>query len=165
MQIRAATPEDREAVDTLLARAYPRLLAPDYASAVLEQALPVITKARPELLGCGTYFLIEEQGALVGAGGYATRADAAALIQGERDVADVRHVVTDDRNTRRGIGTALMQHILAEARADAIKQLMCWSTLTAVPFYTAMGFEVLGSKAVTLSGGAAFPSVEMQQML
>ena len=53
--VRPACRSDISAVDALLARAYPRLLAKDYAADVLQRALPVIGCAQPDLVASGTY--------------------------------------------------------------------------------------------------------------
>ena len=58
--LRVATPADLAAVDALLARSYPRLLAADYPPSVLVTALPLISRARPELLASGTYYVVED---------------------------------------------------------------------------------------------------------
>nr|WP_239029982.1 GNAT family N-acetyltransferase [Nereida sp. MMG025] len=165
MDVRVAQADDIARVDALLARAYPRLLKADYAPSVMVTALPIISRARPELVSCGTFYVVEKGDQLFGAGGWTRRGDPAGFAGGDATVGDIRHVVTDDRHVRRGVGRALMGHILAQARAGGVRRMMCWSTLTAVPFYTAMGFDVLGPKDVTLKGGVVFPSVEMQQML
>ena len=52
--IRATSAGDLPAIDTLLAASYPVLLKPDYAPSTLVTCLPLITRARPELLRCGT---------------------------------------------------------------------------------------------------------------
>ena len=53
LTLRHATPSDLAAVDALLARSYPRLLAADYSASVLVTAVPIIARARPELLASG----------------------------------------------------------------------------------------------------------------
>ena len=65
-RVRPACRSDILTVDALLARAYPRLLAKDYATDVLQRALPVIGCAQPDLVASGTYYLVEEQGQLLG---------------------------------------------------------------------------------------------------
>lgn len=155
LTVRATTDRDLAAVDALLARAYPRLLKPDYPPSVLVTALPIISRARPELLSCGTYYLAETNaGAVIGAGGWT----ADARIEG---LAHVRHVVTDDRAVRRGVGRAVIGHTLEQARAAGIVRLECWSTRTAERFYQAMGFETLGPMEVPLARGIGFPAVCM----
>lgn len=80
-------------------------------------------------------------------------------------MAHVRHVVTDHRRTRRGIGRALMRRILADAAADGVTAFECLSTRTAVSFYAACGFAELGPVMVALGPGIEFPAVRMARRL
>lgn len=163
MRIRPTMARDIAAVDALLAASYPVLLKHDYAPSVLVTALPIINRAQPKLVACGTYYGVYDSEVLVGAGGW-TRArpgpDAMAKA-GQPEVGHIRHVVTDHCRTREGIGRQLMQHIIAQARAAGIRYLACQSTLTAAPFYRAMGFEGEQVISVPLAGGIAFPAVSM----
>lgn len=170
LAIRPATSADMSAVDALLARAYPRLLAADYPPSVLVTALPIISRARPELLAGGRYFLaVAEDGSVLGAGGYSlhTPADPHRAGPGRSPggVGHVRHVVTDDRHIRRGIGRAILNRILVEALRERVTLLECLATRTAVPFYLAMGFQTLGPVEVSLRPGIIFPVVRMQKAL
>lgn len=158
MLIRPSTRADLAAVDALLARTYPKLLKADYPPSVLVTALPIISRARPELLVCGTYYVVEEDGAIVGAGGWTRDRKRAG-------VGHIRHVVTDDRALRRGVGRALMQHCFDVARGARVKRMECWATRTAEPFYAAVGFRSLGPMDVTLAGGIVFPSIRMMRDL
>ena len=161
--LRTATKQDVAAVDALLARAYPRLLKPDYAPSMLVMALPKISRAQPALVTSGTYFLVEEDGALLGAGGWTPGAPGQGATT--RGVGHIRHVVTDDRATRRGVGRALMAHIAADAKAQGLRCLNCLSTLTAEPFYAAVGFKHLTPITVPLGAGIDFPAIEMERTL
>ncbi|WP_299144510.1 GNAT family N-acetyltransferase [uncultured Tateyamaria sp.] len=158
MIIRPTTDADRGAVDALLARTYPSLLKADYAPEILDHALPIISRARPELLTCGTYYVVEEDGIVLGAGGWTPDTKTPEL-------GHIRHVVTDMRALRRGVGRRLIGHALDVARGAGISRMECWATRTAVPFYTAMGFEDIGPIDVPLAGGVIFPSVRMTQAL
>lgn len=154
MQIRPSTMADLAAVDALLARTYPKLLKADYPPSVLVTALPIISRAQPALLGCGTYYVVEENDVILGAGGWTRDRKDSAL-------GHIRHVVTDDRALRRGIGRALMCRCFEDARAAGIARLECWATRTAESFYHALGFETLGPMDVSLQGGISFPSIRM----
>lgn len=157
---RVSEPGDLAEVDALLARSYPRLLKHDYPPSVLVTALPRIARAQPALLGCGTYFLAQtSEGVIVGAGGW-TRDRTAPQILGH-----VRHVVSDDRFPRQGIGAAILDKILVTARAAGISQLECWSTRTAEQFYHAQGFETQGPIDVPLQPGIVFPSIRMMRTI
>ncbi len=155
--VRPSTRADMTALDALFARTYPRLLKADYAPSVLVTALPIISRAQPGLVTCGTYFVVVDTDVgIIGAGGW-TRAASG--------VGNIRHVVTDDRQTRRGVGRALMEHVFATARAAGVMRLDCMSTLTAVPFYQAVGFVVRGPITVPLGPGIDFPAIAMQRDL
>ena len=157
MFIRPTTKADLAAVDMLLARSYPKLLKAGYPPSVLVTVLPIIARAQPKLLTCGTYFVVEDADRLVlGAGGWTPDRKDPRL-------GHIRHVATDDRALRRGVGRALMAHCFDTARAAGIQRMECWATLTAEPFYKAVGFETVGPMDVTLEGGISFPSLRMMR--
>jgi GNAT superfamily N-acetyltransferase len=162
-QIRATTKRDIAAVDALLARAYPRLLKGDYPPSTLVMAVPLISRAQPVLVACGTYYVVEEDGAVLGAGGWTVAPPGKGSIT--RGVGHIRHVVTDDRATRRGVARTLMTRICADAENIGLRRLHCLSTLTAAPFYAAMGFDTLGPVSITLAAGIDFPAIEMERHL
>ena len=164
LTIRPTTMTDFGAVDALLARSYPVLLKADYKPSVMVTALPMISKAQSRLLRCGTYFLAEDEaGQVLAAGGW-TRTGPGGRA-GRPSVGHIRHVVTDHRATRQGIGRALMEHVLGSARAAGVETLDCLSTLTAVPFYGAMGFQTIGAVELSLAPGIRFPAVQMELRL
>ncbi|KIC50824.1 GNAT family N-acetyltransferase [Tateyamaria sp. ANG-S1] len=158
MQVRPTTKADLAAVDALLARTYPKLLKADYPPSVLVTALPIISRAQPDLLACGTYYVVEEDNVVLGAGGWTPD-------RKETGVGHIRHVVTDDRALRRGVGRLLMLHCFAVARAAGVVRMECSATRTAVPFYEAVGFRQVGLIDVPLGDGIVFPSVRMTQTL
>lgn len=163
LTIRTAARADLAAVDALFAASYPVLLKSDYPPSALVMALPLISRANPRLLTSGSYFLAVEGDQVRGAGGWTWTAPQGGV--GPRDMGHVRHVVTDHRAVRRGIGRALMTRVIDHASASGVGVLDCLSTLTAVPFYTACGFEEIGPVDVTLRPGIDFPAVRMQQRL
>ena len=159
--LRPSTSADLAEVDALLARSYPRLLAGDYPPLVMVLALPLIARARPELLASGTYWLAQEaDGRIVGAGGWTRAAPQPAEGDGAR-TGHVRHVVTDADCVRRGIGRALMSRVMEQAREAGVQRLDCLSTRTAVPFYANLGFREMGALEVPLRPGIVFPAVRM----
>jgi GNAT superfamily N-acetyltransferase len=164
--IRTARLSDMAAVDTLLARSYPRLLAADYPPSVMVLALPIISRARPELLASGQYFLaFGADGKLLGAGGWSAGApgpsDQPAGQAGPARTGHVRHVATDPAAVRQGVGRAVMAAVFAAAKAAGVTAMDCLSTRTAVPFYKSIGFQVIGPIEVPLRAGIVFPAVQM----
>ncbi len=156
---RIADQGDVEAIDVLLSRAYPILLRPDYDADLLERCLPFISRAQPDLVTCGTYYVIEEKGQVIAAGGWTVAAPGnGPSVDGE---GHIRHVVTDERVLRRGVARCLLTHIFEEARKAGVNVLHSQSTLTAVPFYEALGFKQVAPIDVVLQPDLVFPSVAM----
>jgi N-acetylglutamate synthase-like GNAT family acetyltransferase len=160
MSLRKASPTDLSAVDRLLSRSYPRLLAADYPPSTLVLAVPRLVRARPELLASGRYFVAEDaEGRLLAVGGWSrSRAIGTGIVE---DMGHVRHVATDPSVVRQGVGRTLMTQVMQDARAVGMHWLDCLSTRTAVPFYRALGFRVLHDVDVPLAAGIVFPTVRM----
>ena len=160
--LRSATAADIAGIDALLARAYPRLLKSDYPPSLLVMAIPRIARAQPGLVTCGTYHVAtDDEGRILAAGGW-TRA---RTQEGGPPTGQVRHVVTDDRLTRRGLGRAILARVIDEARAQGMTRLDCLSTLTGVPFYRALGFGGDRRVTVSLGTGIDFPVIAMTRAL
>ncbi len=113
-------------------------------------------------MASGSYFVALEAGRIVGAGGWTAVGPQAQRV---RAAGHVRHFVTDADRQRLGIGRALMERVVTGARDAGLARLECQSTRTAVPFYRAMGFRVLGAITVPLRPGIEFPAVAMMRDL
>ena len=162
--VRPATPDDLAGVDALLGRSYPVLLKGAYPPSLLVTAIPLISKAQPRLLASGTYFVVEDGDEIVGAGGW-TRAAPGFGGPGRTGVGNIRHVVTDHRRVRRGIGRKLMTRVLSSARDAGVHRMDCLSTLMAEPFYAACGFQTIGPVTLNLRPGIDFPAIHMRRLL
>lgn len=165
MKLRVATKADIGAIDAVLSRSYRALLKADYPPSVLVTILPVMTRAQPRLVASGRYFVAERQddGAVVGVGGWSRALPGGgAPIPGR---ANIRHVATDPSALRRGVGRAILNAALEGARAEGMTWCHCVSTMTAVPFYEALGFARLGEVNLALRPGIDFPAVAMRRDL
>ncbi len=160
--IRPGRAEDIAPLDALLARSYPRLLAADYPPSVLVTAIPRIARAQPWLVTSRTYFVALRSDVLMGGGGW-TRALPGDGGAGESGTGHIRHFATDVAAVRTGVGRALMDRVLEDARANDVRTMECFSTRTAVPFYRASGFEVLQQVDIDLAPGISFPALHMQR--
>jgi len=165
LTIRPTRAADLTALDALFSRSYPALLKQDYPPSTLVTALPLIARAQPRLVTSGTYFMAESDGDVLGAGGWTWGAPQGGGALGPRDMAHVRHVVTDHRHTRKGIARRLFGTIFQTARQAGVGLLDCQSTLSAVPFYTAMAFHPIGPIEISLRPGISFSAVRMQRRL
>lgn len=162
LTIRRATPADIGPLDAMFARSYGPLLRADYPASVLVVALPRISRAQPALLAGGHYFVAELDGDLLGAGGWSREAPGGGVRPG---LGHVRHVATRATATRRGVGRAILQTVLADAHAEGVTELFCLSTLTAVPFYESQGFRAGRRRDLAFVPGVPFPAVEMARNL
>jgi N-acetylglutamate synthase-like GNAT family acetyltransferase len=164
LRIRPATSADIAAIDRLLAASYPALLKADYPPSVIVAAVPLISRAQPALVTCGTYFVAECDGIIAAAGGWTNGAPKGGLIRPGRG--HIRHVGTDHRQVRRGCGRALLTHVLASARTAGMVEIEALSTLTAAPFYAAMGFRAVEEVSIALGPAALpFPAIRMERAL
>ena len=161
LTIRSATPADIGAVDAMLARSYGPLLRADYPASALVLALPRMARAQPALLASGRYFVAEEGGMVLGAGGWSPEAPSGGART--PNLGHVRHVATDARMVRRGIGRAVMAQVINQARQEGVQHLSALSTLTAVPFYASLGFREVRRLDLSFGAGIAFPAVEMER--
>ncbi|MEM8849758.1 MAG: GNAT family N-acetyltransferase [Pseudomonadota bacterium] len=160
--LRPTTRADIPAVDALLADAYPRLLVADYPPSVLVTALPRISRAQPGLVMSGTYWLAEEEGVVLAAGGWTAQAPTGGARPG---LGHIRHVVSNPDRLREGHARAVLEAAMGQARVAGVTAFDCISTRTAVPFYQALGFRVLENIQVTLAPGIEFPAVQMARTL
>ena len=157
LTIRPSGRRDLAEVDRMLADSFPRLLRGHYPPSVMVTAVPLLAHVRPDLLVSGSHYVVVALDRIVGAGGWSRDPGGAR--------ASVRQLVTDFRLVRRGIGRALMSHVLAEAGAAGITTMECLSTRNAEPFYQAMGFTTLGMVEIGLAPGIGFAAVRMQRRL
>ncbi|MEX0339101.1 MAG: GNAT family N-acetyltransferase [Arenibacterium sp.] len=158
LTLRTTRKADLAEVDALLSRSYPKLLKDAYPPSVLVTALPLISRAQPLLVVSGTYYGAWDGNTLLGVGGW-TR------DRNKRGLGHVRHICTDAQVVRRGVGRALITHILNKAREAGLREMECWSTRNAVPFYARFGFKTRGPMEVPLQPGITFPSVRMHMVL
>jgi GNAT superfamily N-acetyltransferase len=127
-----------------------------------------------QLIDDGTYFVVEENGALAGCGGWSRRATLyggdrtdgrdAALLDPGREPARVRAMYTHPGHTRRGVGRLILALCEEAARAEGFRSVELMATLAGEPLYRACGFEVL-ERAVDARGGASVPLLRMGKAL
>ncbi|MFQ5622406.1 MAG: GNAT family N-acetyltransferase [Paracoccaceae bacterium] len=157
--VRNSKRSDLPLVDALLQRAFRILLKPDYPPSLLVTAVPKISRANPLLLASGSYYVAVSGEDVLGCGGWSRRHPHGS--RPEPGHAHVRHFATDPDQARRGVGRAIMERCVSDARAEGISVLECYSTRTAEPFYRALGFSRVREIVADLGPGVAFPAVIM----
>ena len=163
MKIRTATLEDRSVLDDLISRSYGDLFRGWYDEELLSVALPLMSKANPKLLESGTYYVAEEQGRVIAAGGWTGYApsDLSSVV----GVGHIRHFATDPDHLRKGAARKIMTHSMEAARQAGIRRLECVSSLPAETFYSAVGFLVDRRDMVAFTEELSIPAVFMSREL
>ncbi|HYI39509.1 MAG TPA: GNAT family N-acetyltransferase [Allosphingosinicella sp.] len=164
MRLRVAMLEDSDAVSAVLGPSYARLMAAAYPPELLARTLPSITRANPDLLSSGHYYLVEaDTGEPAGCGGWS--ADPPGRRDDDPHRAHIRHFATHPDWTRRGVGRLLYKRCAADARAAGFTLFECWASLNGEGFYASLGFRPLGRIETQMPGGVLFPAIRMERSI
>src|SRR6202162_5392357 len=160
--LRNATLDDVPALRSLIARSARGLSTADYRPAQVEGALRGAFGVDTQLVNDRTYFVAEENGAIVGCGGWSFRStlfgsDArggrdSSLLDPKSQAAKIRAFFVDPSWARRGIGTLLLERCEAEARARGFSEVELMATLPGVKLYAVRGY--VGAEMVRSEVGA-----------
>lgn len=127
-----------------------------------------------QLVDDGTYFVVEDNAALAGCGGWSRRATMyggdqspgrdAALLDPTRDAARVRAMYTHPAFARRGVGRLILSLCETAATAEGFTRVELVATLSGEPLYRACGYLPLETFADD-RGGTAVPLIRMGKQL
>jgi GNAT superfamily N-acetyltransferase len=166
---RLATVADLDGLRALMVAAIDELQRP-YLSEEQVAASHRIMGLDTALVDDGTYFVVEEDGRLLGCGGWSRRATlfggdhtggrSDALLDPAVDAARVRAMYTRPSATRRGVGRRILERCEAAATAEGFRRLELMATLAGRPLYEAYGFAVV-EEVTDRSTGVAIPLVRM----
>ncbi len=160
MQLRTAKLSDATAVTTLLERAYPTLMAASYDAAVLVLALPSMTKSNPILLASETYYVVEDNGRLVGCGGWTPGKPGTG--EAEPGVAHLRHFASDPDQARQGIGRLIYNQCATDANDRGATRFQVFAALNAESFYERLGLRRIRVINLAMGPGITFPTILME---
>jgi GNAT superfamily N-acetyltransferase len=151
-QVRKAIRADQSDLARLIARSARTLAGRDYRSEQIEAALRAVFGVDSQLIDDGTYFVAVLDGKILGGGGWSRRRTLfggdshAERDEGELDpnvdAARIRAFFVDPDFARRGIGRALLERCESEARAQGFRRFELMGTLTGIPLYQALGYEL-----------------------
>lgn len=181
--LRPATEEDIPALHTLIEASVRGLQAGDYTPAQIEGALGTVLGLDTQLIRDRTYFVAAtaenrdrvnqnaKERKIAGCGGWSKRktlfgadrgpAREPELLDPATDAAKVRAIFVHPGFARRGLGTLILAHVEAAARAAGFRRYEMGSTLTGVPLYRLKGYVEVERIAVPLWNGEALPVVKM----
>ena len=174
LTLRLATPDDMPEMKALMARAIGQLMGAFLDPAQVEgshETMGIDT----QLITDGTYFVVEEDGKIVGCGGWSRRATLYggdhsagrndALLDPATDAARIRAMYTDPDHTRRGIGVMIIEAGEAAARAEGFTRTTLGATLAGEPLYRKCGYELVEITLKHAKNGATIPLKIMEKSL
>ncbi len=172
-RLRLAEERDVPALECLIPRSARALQVPHYRSEQIEAALGPVFGVDRQLIHDGTYYVVEMNGRIVGAGGWSRRralfgGDAGrthedAMLDPDRDAARVRAFFVHPDQARRGLGRALLgasEEAIVRARFRRIELV---ATLAGEVLYAACGYRVMERWEIDLAGGLRLPVVRMRK--
>ena len=170
---RLARGEDVAALQPLIATAIAELqkgfLDPDQI-----RSSRAIMGLDTQLIDDETYFVVEQDGTLVGCGGWSRRAtlyggDHSAgrdttFLDPAHEPARVRAMYTHPGYVRRGIGRLVLSLCERAAAAEGFTELELMATLAGQPLYEAAGFEA-AEHYTEVADGTPIPLVRMRKRI
>ena len=172
--IRLATPADVGALEDLIERSTRVLQVPFLSPEQLAASLEVMTLDM-QLIDDGTYFVAEEDGIVVGCGGWTcrrgfvtgqrlTHPDGELLVP-QRDPARVRAMYSHPDHARNGIGRLVLKACENAAREAGFTKGELLATLAGEPLYLAGGWRATARTVVATPSGVDVPAVRMTKQL
>ncbi|HEY6641376.1 GNAT family N-acetyltransferase [Povalibacter sp.] len=171
IHIRPATLTEKPELEALIARSARELSKNDYTSEQIEGALRGAFGVDTQLINDGTYFVAEENGCIVGCGGWSRRktlfgGDArvdreAGDLDPQVDAAKIRAFFIDPAHARRGIGRSILDACEKAARAYGFNRFEMMATLPGVRLYQMCGYVALEHVNHPLEPGLSIPFVRM----
>jgi N-acetylglutamate synthase-like GNAT family acetyltransferase len=175
IQLRKATLADIPRLEALIARSARELSREQYRPAQVEGALRGAFGVDTQLISDQTYFVAEEDGEMVGCGGWSFRStlfggdahnnrDASALDPCTQ-AAKIRAFFVEPTRARRGIGSLLLQRCETEARRYGFTRVELMATLQGVKLYGARGYAAVGQVNYAVGEGETIEFVPMRKTL
>ena len=173
LRLRAATADDIPEIEALIHRSVHGLMADHLTPEQRQVALGTVLGVDRQLISDGTYFVVEAEGALAGAGGWSRRATLYGVpspgvepraLDPATEPARIRAMFIDPAFARRGIGRLILGRAEADARAAGFRTLELMATPTGIEFYARNGYA--GEDApIPLPDGSAMAGRVMRKRL
>jgi len=173
--IRLATEADAPALEALIELSVHGLQAACYSREQREAAIGPVFGVDRQLIADGTYFVVEQDGMILGCGGWSRRR---AVFGGDRerpaedagldpasDPARIRAFFVHPDWARRGIGSCILSACEDAAREWGFRSAVLVATLAGEPLHGAFGYRVEERYEVPLGDGVALPVVRMAKEL
>lgn len=172
MELRVARDSDVDALAELIEASVRGLGPPHYDPDQIESSLRHLFGVDTTMIGDGTYFVAEEEGEIVGCGGWSPRKTpfggdrAEAYREPElrdpaSDPAVLRAFFVHPDQIRRGVGTRLVRRSEEAAREAGFQSFELVSTLPGLPLYRALGYRIAEPVPIPLPDGVVIEGYRM----
>ncbi len=169
--MRLATPDDLPALRELIPASVRALSPGYYTPAQIESSIRHVFGPDTQLVADGTYFVVVEEGRIVGCGGWSRRrtlyggdrmkAEEDPLVDPAVEPARVRAFFVHPEWARRGVGTRILNACIGAARKAGFRRLELVATLPGEPLYRSFGFVAEERFDAPMADGTTLPVVRM----
>jgi GNAT superfamily N-acetyltransferase len=173
--VRRATLADREAITDLIAESARQLSKNEYTDKQIEGAIATVFGVDTDLIHDGTYFVADQNGTLIGCGGWSKRKTLfggdqfsnrdAGMLDPSTEPAKIRAFFVHPAHARKGVARAILDTCEREAREQGFHALELMATLPGVRFYEACGYSKEGNFDLKLPDGVKLELVPMRKEL
>ena len=173
--LRLAHEADVSALEALIPLSVRALQSPYYSQAQIEAALGPVFGVDRQLIRDGTYFIAEQDGVIIGCGGWSKRralygGDSSRehedeLLDPQRDAARVRAFFVHPNWARRGIGRSIMAACELAIRESGFRTVDIVATLAGEPLYAFFGYAVVKRYDIAMVSGMSLPVVKMNKRI
>lgn len=174
-EVRKATLADREAISRLIAASARGLSRKHYSDTQIEMAIASVFGVDTDLIQDETYFVADQEGTLIGCGGWSRRKALyggdkfsnreAGMLDPAADPARIRSFFVHPEHARKGVARAMLSVCEQQAKAHDFKALELMSTLPGIEFYEANGYSRIGNFDLDLADGVKIEFVPMRKQL
>lgn len=174
-RVRRARHDDVPVIERLIARSVRALSVGYYEPGQVESALTYMFGVDSQLIDDGTYHVVDADSAIAAVGGWSRRRTlfggdqwkhgADEPLDPTREPARIRAFFVDPAWSRRGLGRALFEVCLDEARVAGFQRLELMATLPGEPLYRALDFSADERVELALPDGVRVPLVRMSRAI
>jgi len=169
--LRLACSDDIPKIEALIDQSVRKLQSSYYSPAQMDGAIGTVFGVDRQLICDQTYFVAEQDGAIIACGGWSKReslfgSDTAraandALLDPLQNAARIRAFFVHPEHARQGLGRAILLACEAAIRDAQFRSIELVATLPGVPFYQAFDYETNERYEVPLVNGLSLPVVRM----
>ena len=175
MILRRATEGDIPEIERVMRDSISGISRRTYDAAQVESSLRFVAHLDRELVSDQSYFVVEEDGEIVGCGGWSARSRLyagsgssegdARRLDPATEAARVRAMFVVPRFERRGIGRMILNACEAEARRAGFRRAELMAMLSGHEMYLASGYRDVEKVDAKLEDGTPFPLIRMEKTL